>query len=164
MITITTAAQRVERDGLQGLWADDPGLTDIQRAALRASGRSEVQRRYNERGQYLNTAGQGMGQDGRQAQVTAPTKPAPSVAPEQTVAGDRAVSDAALDNIDGVFELDQMPGQPNPPMLDPLSAALLSRGNGAAPAPTERVITTTESNGGASTMLPLIGLAGMFLL
>lgn len=76
-ITITYPGQALAAAGIDPntAWADDPNLTTSQQAALRALGRSEVQRRYNEVGQYLNTAGQGMGADGRQTQVTPPPMP-----------------------------------------------------------------------------------------
>ena len=75
MIKVTTPREALLEAGIdpETAWADDEGLTNIQRAQLRALGRSEVQRKYNEVGQFLNNpTNHGMGADGGQVKTTAP--------------------------------------------------------------------------------------------
>ncbi len=69
MIRITSPRDVLRGRGIDPTkaWADDEGLTKRERAALRALGRREVQRTWEEKGQYLdNPTDHGMSGDGSQ--------------------------------------------------------------------------------------------------
>lgn len=81
-VMIRTPQQILAEGGVNAntAWSDDAGLTDIQRGALRSTGRNDITRKYNETGQYLNTAGQGMSANGGQMSAASPAAPVASAA------------------------------------------------------------------------------------
>lgn len=174
MIKVTTAAEGLQQDGIDPTtaWADDPGLTDVQRARLRAMGRSGSQRRYNERGRFLNNRGHGLGADGKQAIVATPTRPteptpaAQDFAPAAVSTPSQIPDDNALATIDDPsFENEAPVSIGGRSSIDPVAAALLSRNQAPAVQPGQTVVTTAPATGGAlKDAIPLLGLVGMFLL